>query len=70
MIVFFCGYKRIDIAYTLGFINETWGSLLNFKGPFMLKKSSIITRKNPFGTKVLYRLLFILHYSATFCSCD
>jgi len=31
-------------------------------------KSSIMTRKNPFGTKVLYRLLFlhILHYSATF----
>jgi len=28
-----------------------------------------MTRKNPFGTKGLYRLLFIhiLHYSAIFC---
>jgi len=35
--------------------------LLNSKEPF-----------NTFGTKVLYRLLFIqiLHYSATFCSCN
>jgi len=29
-----------------------------------------MTRKNPFGTKVLYRQLFIhiLHYFATFCN--
>jgi len=39
-------------------------SLLNSKEPFMLKKGSIKTRKDPFGTKVHYRLLFIhiLHY--------
>jgi len=55
-----------------GSIYEAKGSLLNSKEPFMLKKSSIMTRKNPFGTKVLYRLLFIhiLHYSATCCSCN
>jgi len=38
---------------------------------FYAKKGSIMTRKNPFVTKVLYRLLFIhiFHYFATFCSC-
>jgi len=31
-----------------------------------------MTRNNPFGTKVLYRLLFIhiLHYSAKCCTCN
>jgi len=31
------------------------------------KKGSIMTRKNPFGTKVF---IHIYHYSATFCSCN
>jgi len=48
------------------------GSLLNSKEPFYAKKGSIMTRKNTFGTNVLYKLLVIhiLHYSATFCSCN
>jgi len=39
---------------------------------FYDKKGSIMTKKNPFGTEALYRLLFshILHYSPTFCSCN
>jgi len=49
-----------------------WGSISELQRTFYAKKGSMMTRKNPFGTKVLYRLLFIhiLHYSATFCSCN
>jgi len=45
------------------------GSSTQLQRTFNAKKGSIMTRKNPFGTKALYRLLFIhiLHYSALFC---
>jgi len=48
------------------------GFLTQLLRMFYVKKSFIMTRKDPFDTKVLYRLLFIhiLHYSATFYSCN
>jgi len=56
---------------SLGFYIWSIGFFTQLERTFYAKKGSIMTRKNPFGTKVLYRLLFIhiLHYSATFCSC-
>jgi len=56
--------KLLEKRVHWGFIYEALASLLNSKEPFMLKKGSIKTRKDPFGTKVHYRLLFIhiLHY--------
>jgi len=48
------------------------GFFTQLQRTFYAKKGSIMTRRIPFVTKVLYRLLFIylLHYSATFCSCN
>jgi len=52
---------NILILYSIGFFTQ-------LQRTFYAKKVSIMTRKNPFGTKVLYRLLFIhiFHYSVTF----
>jgi len=48
-----------------------WGYIWSM-GFFTWLQRTFYAKKNSFGTKVLYRLLFIhiLHYFATFCSCN
>jgi len=54
-----------------GFYICSIGFFTQFQRTVYAKKGSIMTRMNPFGTKVLYRILFnhILHYSATKLNC-